>query len=121
MVEVKRPANITPCLDKITLAHWCRLTWVAGDVVIVFGDIFSNVLSIDRGFFHPLLNKRAVKSCALPHGQTVVFLIIASQNQEFKMFFFYIYYCYLLSFLELAPCLGEDPPLQVNRLLSHSL
>ena len=41
VVEVKRPAKITPCLDKITLAHWCRLTWVGGDVVIgTFSHIF---------------------------------------------------------------------------------
>ena len=31
--EVKRPANITPCIDKITLANWCRLTWVGCDSV----------------------------------------------------------------------------------------
>ena len=62
VVEVNRPANITPCLDKMTLAHWCRLTWVGGDDVIVFGDIFSSFLSIARDFFHVLLNKRSGKS-----------------------------------------------------------
>ena len=85
--EVNRPANITPCLVNMTLAHWCRLTWVGGDDVIVFGDIFSNFLSIAKDFVHALLNKRAGKSCALPQGQKVVFLIIALQAPQLKSVF----------------------------------
>ena len=87
VVEDKRPANTTPCLVKMTLAHWCRLTRVGGDVVIVFREIFSNFLSIDKDFFQVLLNKRAGNSCAVPQGQKEVFLIIASQPPQLKRVF----------------------------------
>ena len=55
--------------------------------MFVFVEVFSNLLKIPKDFFHALLNKRAGKSCALPQGQKVVFIIIALQAPQLNNVF----------------------------------
>ena len=80
--------------------------------MIVFREMFSNFLSIDKDFFQVLLNKREGNSCAVPQGQKEAFLIIASHPPQLKRVFLTYLQCLLPKVLRTCArsAGGSKPP-----------